>query len=233
MADSDWLPGTLSGLRDMFSNVLAKIASHATALGLSAPAVTEIILLCEEFLESYDYVDESDATASALRKWRQKLLYGMPEGDPLAAAPPFGTLTMPVGSVIGIIALFREYRRQMVAASGYTPAIGEDLMIVKVDSDPLFPGDVTPSIQVFPAQSGNMFSIIVTNRGEADSWIAQLRFGGGAWDNAGTYTGRAADVTVTPPEAGKPFQVDVRVLLRKANQNYGNVSQNQTVTLNP
>ena len=62
----------------------------------------------------------------------------------------------------------------------------------------------------------------------------QIRNTGTAdWNNAGTFTGKSADLNVTPGEAAVPIQIDVRVQLRKKNANYGQLSQTATVTVNP
>ncbi|MBK9216155.1 MAG: hypothetical protein IPM59_11255 [Chloracidobacterium sp.] len=53
------------------------------------------------------------------------------------------------------------------------------------------------------------------------------------WQNAGSFTGKTADITVSPINDGDPEQVEVRVQLRKNNENYANVSQTATVTVNP
>ncbi|MEQ1643463.1 MAG: hypothetical protein ABL959_08490 [Pyrinomonadaceae bacterium] len=230
---NDWLPGTLAGLREMFSNVKGKITGYQADLGLSAGALAEIILICNEFLAAYDYVEEADATGTALREWRRLLLYGTPIGDAAPDPPAFGTVTMPVGSFLGIIAKFREYRAQMVAASGYTLAIGEDLMIVKSGDASLIPAEVVPAIHAFPAQSDYLCSIVVNNRAESDQWIVQVRPVGGEWSNVGTFTGKSADITITPSVPGKPEQIEIRVQLRKSNQNYGQFSLIVTVTVNP
>ena len=64
-------------------------------------------------------------------------------------------------------------------------------------------------------------------------WIVETKQNGGSWQNAGSFTGKTADITITPTTPGQPEVVDFRIRLRKNNANYGNVSQTATVTVNP
>ena len=65
-------------------------------------------------------------------------------------------------------------------------------------------------------------------------WVVEiLRTGGNSWQNVGTFSGKSADVNITLTTPGQPEQIQVRVQLRKANANYGLVSDAVSVTINP
>lgn len=231
--NTDWMDRTLPGKAAMFTNFGAKIGGYAGVLPLTLPQITVLLALCEEYLAVYNFVTQAQATVHSCTEWRDNAFSGEPKGDPLDAPPAFPTYAPVVGSVIGMLNVFREWRELIVALPGYTQAIGEDLMIVKPESDNLIEADVVPKIQIFGAQSGYLCSIIVSDRGESDQWVVETRKKGGDWINTGTFTGKSADFTVAPVTPGDPLQIEVRVQLRRKNANYGQLSQIATTTLNP
>jgi hypothetical protein len=230
--NADWMPATLPGKRAMFDNILGKIAGYATLLGLLPADVTAIQKMCGAFVTAYDYTMESRATAQGLTEWLDNAMYGNKNKD-LPDPPAFAAFTNDPAYITGIIAVMREWRERWVAAPNYTQAVGEDLMIVATKSGSITPDLVTPTLQAHAAQSGFVVALVVSDRAEADQWTAETRQNGGAWTNAGTFTGKSADITVTPTTPGKPEQVEIRVQLRRKNSNYGNPSQIATVTVNP
>jgi len=172
------------------------------------------------------------ASSSGVTAWRDTAFFG--EQNTLVQPPPApGAFVVPAGAENGMLATFREWREQWVAASGYTPAIGETLMIVKPEGGETPETEVTPTIQVSAAQTGYTFGIMVSGRAGSDQWKVETRQKGQDWKNAGSFTGKSADITITPLTPGDPEQVEIRVQLRRKNEDYGNLSQIATVTVNP
>lgn len=230
---NDWMPRTLAGLQAMFSNVEGKIAGYQAALSLSLIQVGEIQSICNQFIAIYEFVGEAQATVHGLTEWRSLALTGSPKGAPLPAPGPFPSITLTGNEFIGILDMFRDWRARIVSNPGYTQAMGEDLMIVKVDGESLVPSEVTPRIQASAAQLGYLIGIMVADRGDSDMWLVESRQKGQDWKVAGSFTGKSGDITITPLSPGDPEQVELRVLLRRKNQPYGNPSQIATVTVNP
>lgn len=232
MANDDWMASTYAGKAAMCSNILAKIDSVSAVLTLTVAQVDRIKLLCEEYLNVYEYTVQTQASGHSVTEWRDQILNGVldkPAPDPPAAIP----YTAVVGSITGWVEAFREMRELIVAQAGYTRAIGEDLMIVKPVTESPDQGSVQPTIQAHGAQSGYVFAIVVSGREKADMWEVQIKQGDGDWVTKGSYTGKSADITITPTTPGQPEQIQVRVQLRKSNANYGQLSQIATVTVNP
>jgi len=224
---------TWGGKAAMFANVRVKIAGHAAALGLSPAEITAIFNLCDEYAAVYAYHTQMLAGAAALTEWRDLAMSGQPKGDPLPDPPASPAWVAPSNGILGILTTFRDKRDEWVAAPGYTQTIGEDLMIVKPDGGELPEEDVTPTIQVSAADTGYLFAIMVAGRAAADQWKVETRQKGQDWKNAGSFTGKSADITITPLTPGDPEKVEVRVRLRLKNEDYGNLSQIATVTVNP
>ncbi len=229
---SDWMPGTWPGKRAMLGQVKANIGQFQTELGLTPAEVTEIENFCNAANSVIDYHTNFLASSSGVTAWRDDAFAGE-QNTPVQPPPVPGAFVVPAGAENGMLATFRRWREQWVAADGYTQAIGETLMIVKPSGESLNPGDVTPTIQVTAAQTGYEIGIMVSDRGDAKMWDAYTRKKGGNWVKAGTFEGKAGNITITPTTPGDPEQIDVRVQLRYKNEDYGNVSQSATVTVNP
>ena len=231
MADTDWVPGTWAGKRAMFENINDKIAGYAADLDLSVGDVTAIQNLCVEAMAVIDHQTQTQSTSQGTTGWRDNA-FDAPMGGTLGAPPAGPTWAAPAGTKIGIMAELRHWREKWLSADKYTQAIGEDLMVVKT-GEPLDPSGVTPLISVSPAQSGYLAGVTVSERGDSDMWIVETRQGGGSWQNAGSFTGKTADIVITPTTPGQPEVVDFRIRLRLKNADYGNLSLTATVTVNP
>ena len=152
--------------------------------------------------------------------------------------PPFPVVAVgasPTALVAGYLELVLTMIRRFKLGPGYNHDIGVALGFESsAPSAPINASTVTPTIDAFAAASGAMFSCVVGNRADSDMWIVQiLRAGDTTWENVGTFSGKSADVTITLTTPGQPEQIQVRVQLRKANANYGNVSDARYVTINP
>lgn len=230
---NDWMPRTIGGQIEMMRNVARKIGNYATELGLTPAEVAKIVMLCEEFLSVAEHASRMMTAGRASLEWRDHILKGKPVGSP-APSPPQSTAYSPVSDpVVGVIALFREWRERIVAAAGYTRAIGDDLMIVKAAAEHKSESEIQPKLKVTAEQSDHRVAIIVTERERADAWTVEIRRKGGEWQAIGTFTGRSVNIAITPTTPGEPEQIEMRVLLRRKNRNYGLLSQVATVTINP
>lgn len=91
-----------------------------------------------------------------------------------------------------------------------------------------------PTIELFPAVSNYHFSIVVSGRADATMWDVYILRKGGVWTKVESASGKSADIHVAPiNDDGNAEQIQVRVQLRKNNEDYGQVSDPAYVTLNP
>lgn len=232
---TDWLSRTIGGRRAQCVNIRAKLASHKTELDLTDEQVVYVNNLCDEYVAIVDYVTAQQATASGLNEWRDTAITGKGGtiGDALPDPAAFAGFTNDADYIVGIIPELRRERDGWTTKAGWTQAIGEDLMVVRTEGGNLPEEEVTPTIIASGAQSGYVISVMVKDREGADQFVVETRQKGGDWQSAGTFTGRTTDITITPLSPGDPEQVEVRVRLKKNNENYGNTSQTATVTVNP
>lgn len=62
----------------------------------------------------------------------------------------------------------------------------------------------------------------------------EIRFAGSEqWQTVKSFTGKSADVKVSPPAGGQPMQIQARVQLYRKNIKYGQPSDAVYVTVNP
>lgn len=229
---SDWMPSTWAGKRAMYENIEGKIAGHAAELDLTPAEVTEIEKMCAAAIAVIDFNTEFASTAHAVTEWRDNVFNGI-KGKTLTDPPTPETFTNDPAYETGIFQATRDWRDRWLAANGYTKAIGEDLMILGTKGDKVSEADVTPTISAHAAASGYLVGLIVTGREDSDQWIVETRQNGGSWTNTGSFTGKTADVHITPTTPGQPEVIEIRVRLRRKNADYGNPSQIATVTVNP
>jgi hypothetical protein len=108
------------------------------------------------------------------------------------------------------------------------------LGILPTQGDSLVEAEVKPQIETFAAQSGYQFSVVVSGRGNSDMWdVLILKKGAASWQSVKTAVGKSVDVQITPTTPGEAEQIQVRVQLKKNNQNYGQPSDMVYVTVNP
>lgn len=136
----------------------------------------------------------------------------------------------------GIEFRVREIARHIKGHSSYAEADGTLLDIIGDSGGVGTAGIPTPEIQTFAANSGYEFSIVVSKRGSADAWQVWATIAGeNKWTILATATGKSANVIFTPPaqDFPLPYQLQVRVQLRRSNQDYGDTSLISQVTVNP
>lgn len=210
----------------------ANLPTYQAAVGATAGDLTAVADALANLIQIRDYSELVDANKKVVFQIKQVLFNGATT-ETVPAFPIFPDGDLPATIRAGELELAMNRNKRFRLGPGYTEDIGVALGIETVG--PLAPEiEPKPVIDVFAAQTGYTFSTVVTNRGAADSWHAQiLRAGSATWQTVGTFTGKSADVTIPPTTPGQPEQVQVRVQLRKNNANYGVVSDASYVTVNP
>jgi hypothetical protein len=143
-------------------------------------------------------------------------------------------LTLPVGVTLVAGIEKRSRERDALFRLKASEAGIQALDLVDAPAN-LSPEDVKAVNEAVSAAAfGYAFGVLVSNRGKSDMWEVQFRRKGSeTWQSLGTATGKSADFTVTPATPGAIEQIEIRVLLRKSNQSYGQPSDPKYVTLNP
>ena len=211
----------------------SNLATYQLEVGATAADLIDVPAQRTALVYIEDYAETIDANKKAVFQIKQAIYNGDTD-EALAPMPVFPAGALPAGAVSGILTITLERNKRFKLGPGYNKEIG---IALGIDGEaPLapIPGDITPTIEVFPAQTGYVFSIVVGNRAASDMWEVQiLRKGSSTWETITSATGKSADITITPTDPGDPEQIQVRVQLKKANQPYGLLSDPAYVTVNP
>lgn len=214
------------------------LGAYFTQCNASAADVTEITNELNNLTAAASFTELVDGYKKAWFEIKQALY----DGDINEAIPPFPSLPLPpvfAGPLSGALTRTRDRNRRFKAGPGYTDAIGDALGI-----GPFDPGTgiepTAPTLNVEAAQSGYVFSVIVSNRANSDQWELLVRPVGstGAWASMGSKTTKSSDFTYVPPVGSQPdepapVQLQVRVQLKKNDANFGDPSDIKLVTVNP
>jgi hypothetical protein len=233
LLSASWFPTNLPARAVWFLNFYTQFAIVAASLGFKDEAVTEVENdnTVMQFLA--DIFNQIKAYEEAVRQFRI-IITEKDIGDPTPAFPANPAFALPVVIPTGLFERLNRLRTQIMAADAYTDEIGALLGILSKAKPSLAPGDVKPAIEASGAQTGHLFTIVVKDRAEADMWDVFIqRKGEPGWTSVGRFTGRSADITITPTTPGDSERFNVRVQLRKSNANYGQVSDIVQVTINP
>ncbi len=153
------------------------------------------------------------------------------------STPVLAAATPPDEVPPGIEARVREIARQIKGHSSYAEADGTLIRIIGESSGVQGAMSVpVPEITTVAAKSGYEFTVAVSKRGASDSWQVWATIAGeNKWQLIATATGRSAEVAYVPRDQDnrQPYQLQVRVQLRRSNQNYGETSLISQVTVNP
>lgn len=208
------------------------LETYAAAVGATPAEITAVQQALANLNFLVDYADLVDENKKTVFQIKQNVYNGVP-GEPVAPLPVFAVPAVPFPLISGCLTEALERHRRWKAAPGYTEAIGIALGIAG-STPPPDPGEVKPVIEVSAAQTGGLFSVVVSNRGESDMWdVLLLGKGDVIWEVKKSATGKSTDVVIPPNAANDPQQFQVRVQLKKKNQNYGQPSDIVYVTVNP
>ena len=225
---------TYNQLIDVLLLWKGNLGTYQTEVGATAADITWANQTLQNLLYVQDYCATADANKKANYDIKQSFFNGE-KGALVSDFPVSAAALVPNPPLVGG-ALFKE--RDLAArfklGPGYTNEIGIALGIASEPGPNVPEASVKPTLEVFAAQTGYVFSAVVAGRVDADQWEVQiLRSGSTVWQTVKVATGKSSDVTVTPTTPGMPEQIQVRVQLKRNNENYGQLSDAATVTINP
>ncbi len=230
-----WFPLSLQDRAAWFQNFVTQFSPVAVSLGFTAGDVTAI----GEDNAAFQWLAEQTVTVenfrSAVVEYRLNLTEGdIGDPDPIYPGQTFDN--PPSLQPAGMFERLNNLRNRILASPAYSDDLGILLGIVGDGGGVgISESDVKPEIQCTPAATGYMFSIVVNKRYDADSWqVWATPAGVTDWKILTTATGKSTDVVVSPTgEVPAPVQLQVRVQLRRSNENYGEPSDIAQVTVNP
>ena len=230
------MPSTIRTIAELITMLTAQKANLPTYLvqcNATAADVTEITNELNNLTAMVAFTGLSDDYTKNNFKIKQALFDGV-IGSPISPFPPALVPPTLVAPAAGAKGLAQIRNRRFKAGPGYTEAIGD---AIGLGGEVGVPIAQPPTVDVFAAEAGMVFSVVVSGRTGSDQWELLVRpvGGGGAWTSMGSRTTKSGDFTYNPgPTAGyNPVQLEVRVQLKKNDANYGPPSAIHQVTVNP
>lgn len=228
MARKFWWPGAMPEQLVLVQNFLAKIPTYGTGLGMTAAQVTAAEGLCSAFIGAVQATDQAKTTMQAMTQWRDEILYG--EGAPFTPpqAPVFpvvGATTYPVG----VVKQFMKLRDRIVAAPGYTMAIGEDLGLVGAETTKPAPASVVPELSA-STSTGYRVDLTGSMKG-MDALRVEYSKNGSDFTTVAFLTNTPMGFQITPTNPNQPEKGFIRAIFIKKSEQVGQYSANYPVTL--
>ena len=228
-----WFPLSLAERALWYENFATQFAAVGTGLGFTANDISSVTNDNDVFQFLANAAVQIEAYKTAVVQYRKIITEG-DIGEPNPQFPANPAFTLPASVATGMFERLNKLRTKIMAADNYTNETGALLGILPTQGDSLVEAEVKPQIETFAAQSGYQFSVVVSGRGNSDMWdVLILKKGAASWQSAKTAVGKSVDVVVTPTTPGEAEQIQVRVQLKKNNQNYGQPSDIVYVTVNP
>ena len=221
-------------LVDMLTVQKANIGEFKDELDATGQELLEITEDLDNLTYLKGYSETIDTNKKGVTQIKSQAFNG-DESEPIGEFPVFaaGALPHPAAKA-DALGRHNATNARWKTAPGYTNQIGITMAIVSAPPANAVPAEVVPTIDVFEAQTGSHFSVVVGNRQQADSWrVMVMRKGANTWEVAETGIGKSCDVQLMLQTPGEPEQVQVRIQLRKGGADYGQLSQTVWVTLNP
>ena len=225
-----WLARRLANVLLMMQNVFLKIEGYKSILPITDPQINRIKELCTIFIETYNYTETLSAGSSGTYEWRDEILRGKPKGSTANPPPALVAYAPTQAATLGILEEFSEYRDIILAAPGYTVAIGEDLMIIGAEKSKALETETAPDLKVTTASG---FEVIVAGslKGFDAIRVEYAVAGSDTWHLAGFLTKLPGQIVITPQTPGQAEKGRIRGMYIQANANFGNYSPEYSVTL--
>lgn len=228
MPDYNSDAGLLNHLQIQKSNI-DQYAAAAGATAADIASIQEDHTNMEWILKFCSLVDEYKTTAFGIKR---RFLRGQPE-EQLGAFVDAPDASPPSALKAGVEKRSRERDQRFLHSPTLTEGARLALDLVNAPSD-VSPETVKPNVEAHAAAGNYEFGLIIGNRGASDMSDVQVRRKGSeAWQTVKSATGKAVNVVIAPSAPGQPEQLQVRVQLKRKNENYGQPSDPVYVTVNP
>lgn len=212
----------------------ANIAMYQTQCGFGAKDVQDCQQDLANLTTAMNNMVVADADKQSVTQVRDRV-YNGDASEIINKYPTFAMTDLPFpDQKPGAKERYLNRRARARLAPDYNTQIGEALGYETPPAAVIPPESVKPQIEAFPSATGYLCSVVVTNRAEAAMWEVQLRRKGQeTWQTIKSATGKSTDINLTPTTPGDSEQVQLRVLLYKNNQPYGQPSDPVYATFNP
>jgi hypothetical protein len=225
----EYFPTDQEGIRLLLLSLKTKLENYEAELGLTAADITGAVTRSELF----DYLINNAAMLEDAKTAYNEAKNTIIRGEIGAPAPTFPKIELPPPPTmtVGIIKQTRKLVRRIKDAPGYTAAIGEDLGIVKPDSDGISPDDLVPMLANRSLQ--NFALETAFQKQGTDGLRIEYRYKSGDWQLATIALSSPVVYNITPQTAGVAEQIEIRAIYMKKNATVGQYSPSYTLVIAP
>ncbi len=208
------------------------LATYQTEVGATAQDLIDVTAELAQLTEARAISEVVDENKKGCTQLKNQQFDGDPD-IPVADYPVFPVVPVAVRKS-GCLTAWNKRKARFRAAPGYTNEIGTFLGIGQSAAPSAPVGGYKPTLHADGAQSGNMFSVMVGNRGDSDIWdVLAKEVSEPSFAVVKSSNGKSTDVTMPANTPPAPRQLQVRIQLRKNDENYGQLSDIVLVTINP
>jgi hypothetical protein len=220
--------GLLNHLQIQKSNI-DQYAAAASATAADITSIQEDFANMEWILKFCSLAEEYKTTAFGIKK---KFLRGE-LNEALGAFVDAPDASPPTALKAGVEKRSRERDQRFLRSQTINEAARLALDLLDEPAN-ISPDSVKPTIEQFPAAGNYEFALVAANRGESDMYDVQVRRKGSeTWTTVKSATGKSVNVNIAPTTPGQAEQLQVRVQLKRKNENYGQPSDPVYVTVTP
>ncbi len=224
---------TLDQLTAVLTAMKANIATYQTEVGATAADITFVAHAVNNLEYLRDYSEAVDAFKKGVFQMKQTAFNG-DVNEVIGPFPVVAAGASPTPLDAGYLERVNILIRRFKLGPGYNQDIGVALGFESKGVTIPDSSTVKPTVEAFAAQTGYVASVVVGNRANSDQWEVQASPATApSWHAVKTATGKSTDVTFTPSTPGQPQQFQIRIQLKRNNQDYGQLSDIVTVTVNP
>lgn len=229
MENSDWLANDRAGRLVQAKNIAAKAPNYTTELNLTPAWISRMQLNAEVYETVFDSLAQIRATVKEMGDWAEEMYESKENEDPAPRVPSYQTITLPAGALRGLDKTLRDFAEYAKDQSGYTEAIGLDLMIYKHPVEKPAPETLVPSFDL--KFSGNFaLTADFKKQGQDALQFEYQSAGESTWQK---FVALRSPFTfqITPKTAGTPEKGYVRAIFMDGNETVGQYSPLYPVTL--
>ena len=166
---------TIARLIEVLTLQKANLPTYQVQVGATAADITRVNEHLKILIELADHCELYDANKRTAFGIKDQVFRGV-EGEPVAPVPTTPAFVPPFPPVSGILSITNSANRRFREGPDYDNEIGIALGIASDPTTPTNPTTLQSTIELFAAQSGAMFSVVVGNRStKSPCWPVRWR----------------------------------------------------------
>lgn len=225
------LPTTEAEWIALMQNIVAKLPTYESVLGLTTTEVTQQAHDSENYEYLINLSQQVTDSKDAFFAFKELVV----DGEITTVIPPnptFPTINPPRDATPGIIRRLRLLIKRIKASTGFTDQIGEDLGLLENVPNAIVPQDIVPELKL-KALTNSRIEISFSKKGFDAMRVEYQRKNDTGWQLAGVFTSSPALHEQAPEVPGEPESRVYRGVLMEKNVAVTQYSPTYTIVTTP